>query len=301
MSATSARPPQASSVGQRRRGAQAREVGGRVDGVVEESADGPALSERRLPEGEAEDAVGALGAEAVVLHRHRYGVEARLSAQQVERVAQGAGVEIAASDRRHRVHGHARRELGRGRVPDDARPEGAHLVEVVGEAEGRLLGGHERLAGGEVTLHRRAAGPAAHRRAAEDHGLAAARRLRDLRAHHLGAGGDDQLDRVLNGLAGEREQDVGGAGAHVDGEDAGAAATAERGRTAGAIAASGLGGASGAARHAGRRAGTPLKRSFQTFFIASRTMSLLILLSPTLRSTKMIGSSTTLKPILYTR
>jgi len=36
-----------------------------------------------------------------------------------------------------------------------------------------------------------------------------------------------------------------------------------------------------------------LKRSFQTFVIGSRTMSLLILLSPTLRSTKTMGSSTT--------
>ena len=47
-----------------------------------------------------------------------------------------------------------------------------------------------------------------------------------------------------------------------------------------------------------RRVGTRLKRSFHTFFIASTTMSLLILLSPTLRSTKMMGSSTTLKPSL---
>ena len=61
----------------------------------------------------------------------------------------------------------------------------------------------------------------------------------------------------------------------------------------------GLGGA--AAASAGRRVGTSLKRSFQTFFIASTTMSLLILLSPTLRSTKMMGSSTILKPSLWAR
>ena len=52
------------------------------------------------------------------------------------------------------------------------------------------------------------------------------------------------------------------------------------------------------AASARRRVGTWLKRSFQTFFMASRTMSLLILLSPTLRSTKMMGSSTTLNPSL---
>ena len=108
------------------------------------------------------------------------------------------------------------------------------------------------------------------------------------RPHDLGRRGHDQLDRVLERLAGTREKDVAGAGAHVDREDAGG------------LCWGGHGGGGGARRgpQAVRRVGTRLKRSFQTFFIASTTMSLLILLSPTLRSTKMMGSSTTLNPSL---
>ena len=152
-----------------------------------------------------------------------------------------------------------------------------------------------------MRLHGGAVGAAAHRRPREHDGLAAPGRLGDLRGHHLRAGRHDELDGVLERLAGTREEDVGGAGADVDGEDARAGVSWGRRRAGGAPAAAGGGGAVGAAAHAGRRAGALLKRSFQTLVIASRTMSLLILLSPTLRSTKMMGSSTTLKPSLYAR
>ena len=123
------------------------------------------------------------------------------------------------------------------------------------------------------------------------HGLAAPGGFRDLRGHHLRARRHDELDGVLERLAGTREQDVGRAGADVDGEDA-------RGRARVGAPAARAAPAPPLTPAAGRRL---LKRSFQTLVMASSTMSLLILLSPTLRSTKMMGSSTTLKPSLYAR
>ena len=207
-------------------------------------------------------------------------------------------------------------------VAHHPRAAGAHLVQVVGERGGGLFRGHEGEAGGEVVLHRRPVGPAAHHRAAEEHGLAARRRCADLRRHHLRARRHHELDGVLERLAGHGEQHVRRARAHVHGQDAecGEAVVlrggtrAGRGRACRARFAGARHRVSGRARVTGalrrpragrarvagahRRVGTPLKRSFQTFVMASSTMSLLILLSPTLRSTKMMGSSTTLKPSL---
>ncbi len=116
-------------------------------------------------------------------------------------------------------------------------------------------------------------------------------------AGDLGRRRHDELDRVLERLARAREEDVAGAGADVDGEDAGRRAWADAGLNGGGHDGEGFAGAgNGLSRPV--RVGTWLKRSFQTFFMASSTMSLLILLSPTLRSTKMMGSSTTLNPSL---
>ena len=63
-------------------GAQAGERRRDGGGLVEEVADGPALGHRLLPEGEAQDAVGAARRVAVVLHGDRHGGERRLHAEQ---------------------------------------------------------------------------------------------------------------------------------------------------------------------------------------------------------------------------
>ncbi len=204
--------------------------------------------------------------------------------------------------------------------PDHPRAQSAYLVEVVGEAGGGRLRGHERVSGGEVGLHRLRHRAAAHHRAAEDHRPARGRRRRDARSGHLGGRGHHELDGVLQRLAGAREQDVRGAGADVDGEHASGpravarlAAPARRppalvsrrrsshGRRRPARLESRCRTPRARRPQAGCRVGTPLKRSFQTLTRASRKMSPLILLSPTLRSTKMMGSSTTLKPSLCAR
>ena len=288
MSATSAGAPPARAVAASA-AARSRVSGARhVHRRVEELADRPPLGDRLLPQREAQDAVGAAGRVAVVLHGHGDGGERRLGAEQAQGLGERRRVQVAGGD----LHGGAGRQapqhLVRGALAHHARAERAHPVEVVGEAGRRRLGGHERVPGGEVRLHRRGDGAAAHDRPAEDHRLAAGRRGGDPRPRDLRRRGHDQLDRVLERLAGTREEDVAGAGAHVDREDAGG------------LCCGGHGGRGSARRgpQAVRRVGTWLKRSFQTFFIASTTMSLLILLSPTLRSTKMMGSSTTLNPSL---
>ncbi len=140
-----------------------------------------------------------------------------------------------------------------------------------------------------MCLHGDAVGSAAHRRSVEHDRPSALRRLGDLRRNDLCARRHDELDGVLEGLAWAREEDVGGTGADVDRENA------LRGPPVGSAA------VGRCAVHAGLWTGALLKRSFQTFFIASITMSLHIFDSPTWRSTKMMGSSTILKPSWWAR
>ena len=244
---------------------------------------------------------------AVVLDGDADDAEAGLDAETPQHVAQPVDIEVAAAHddeprrraarvtggpRPGRRHPGRRRRGHRGRlhVAHDLDPARTHAVEVVGERPGGRLAGHEAQTSGEVALHRRAAGAAAHDRTREDHGGAGRGGGRDLARDHLGARRDDQAHSVLERFAGQGQKDVGGAEADVDGEDPGFTRRAARPGVA--------------SRHAGpparARAGG-LKRSFQTFVIASRTMSLVIFDSPTLRSTKMMGSSTTRKPSWWTR
>ena len=225
----------------------------------------------------------------MVLHGHGHRGERRLHPEQAQGPGERRRVQVAGGDLGGGVRRQAPQHFVGGALAHHARAQRAYLVQVVGEAGGGRLGGHERVAGGEVRLHRHGDGAAAHDRPAEDHRLAAGRRGGDPGPGDLCGRGHDELDRVLERLAGTREEDVAGAGADVDGEDAGGLCCGGHGGREVRCA---------RRRPQPARVGTWLKRSFQTFFIASSTMSLLILLSPTLRSTKMMGSSTTLNPSL---
>ena len=195
--------------------------GGTASDVVEEVADEPALRHRLLPQREAQHAVGAARRVAVVLHGDRHRGELRIRPEQAQGLGERRRVQVAGGDLGGGVRRQAPQHFVRGALAHHARAERAHLVEVVGEAGGGRLGRHERVAGGEVRLHRLRDGAAAHDRPAEDHRLAAGRRGGDPRSGDLRGRGHDQLDRVLERLAGTREEDVAGAGADVDGEDAG--------------------------------------------------------------------------------
>ena len=65
-------------------------------------------------------------------------------------------VQVAGGDLGAGAGRQAPQHFVRGALAHHARAERAHLVEVVGEAGGGRLGGHERVPGGEVRLHRHA-------------------------------------------------------------------------------------------------------------------------------------------------
>ncbi len=136
----------------------------------------------------------------------------------------------------------------------------------------------------------------------KDHRVAGDGGGADLARHDLRARGHDQAHPVLERLAGKGDEDVGGPQPYIEREDPRAVTRSQRRGAAGAAAVRNARGRR--VPHAGpparARAGG-LKRSFQTFFIASTTMSLVIFDSPTLRSTKTMGSSTTRKPSWWTR
>ena len=119
------------------------------------------LSRTAAPERETQDAVGAVRVEAVVLDGDGHGVESGRRPQKLQGPAQAAGVEVAAAHRGDLLRREAFEQLRRGSVADHARPEGADLVEIVGERERRLLAGHEGVAGAQMSLHGGAVGAAA--------------------------------------------------------------------------------------------------------------------------------------------
>ena len=182
-------------------GAQAGER--RRDGgcLVEEVADGPALGHRLLPRARS----AARGWSCPARSRGPARRAPRRRTPVPRRAGAGPCVSAAAS-RSPEATSAAAPSAGaavlRPRRPRPPRARRARaLVEVVGEAGGGRLGGHERAAGGEVRLHRHRHRAAAHDRPAEDHGLAELRRRGDPRTGDLRRRGHDQLDCVLERLA----------------------------------------------------------------------------------------------------
>ena len=99
----------------------------------------------------------------MVLRRDAGELDAWAHAEERQRLEEAGDVEVAAAHDRE-VAGRGRREVRRVGVGDDLGPEGAHSLEVVGEGQRGRLTDDEAQAGGEVTLHRRAARAAAHQR-----------------------------------------------------------------------------------------------------------------------------------------
>ena len=95
-----------------------------------------------------------------------------------------------------------------------------NVVEVVVERLRRLGGGAGGEAGFEVGLQGPVAGAAAGGDAGEHDGAALVGGGADAAGGDLGGGGHDHLEGVLDRLGGVKEEDVLGAGAHIDGEDA---------------------------------------------------------------------------------
>ena len=160
-----------------------RELGRQLGRRVEELLDPAPLGERPLPKAEAEDAVGAVRAEAVILHGHGATGERRLHAQSPKGVAEAVQIEVA----RAHVAGAARDGRLCLVVVDEHDAVGEHALRIVGEAQGRRHGGQEGQAGGAVGAHGRRGRPAAHGGAAEDHCRAAGGGGPYLAGHHLRA------------------------------------------------------------------------------------------------------------------
>ena len=271
-------------------GAQAGERRRDGGGLVEEVADGPALGHRLLPEREAQDAVGAARRVAVVLYGDGHGGERRLRAEQAQGLRERRRVQVAGGDLGGGASGRRRSTSSAAPSPTTRAPS----ARTLSRSSAKLAAADSVATNGRpaarcafiacVTAPPPMTGP--RKTTVWPRAVAAAIRA----PATCVAEGTTSLTAFSSGWPGRvRRMSLVPAPTSIARTPAGCAAEV--------TAAEGFGCARQEPQPA-CRVGTWLKRSFQTFFMASTTMSLLILLSPTLRSTKMMGSSTTLNPSL---